>query len=232
MLTAKVCVHYEGDWTAELAPYDASAEFLASTFQDRRYIGIIVLEADDFDAALEVIETHQTIDSIDVIERYEPNHRERTTATLFLRGRLTEFTPLQTLLYEGFLPLGPTRLENGGECFDLLVDDREELSTAIDLLDEFGNVTLERISEDFRHEIVPSTAEWQELLSTIPPRQRELLNRAAQQGYFEIPRQITLEELADEMGITKTTASNHLRKAERQMIEFLLPYINLAATDE
>lgn len=232
MLTAKVCVHYEGDWTAELVPYDASAEFLASTFQDRRYIGIIVLEADDFDAALEVIETHRTIDSINVVERYEPNHHERTTATLFLRGRLTEFTPLQTLLYEGFLPLGPTRLENGRECFDLLVDDREELSKAIDLLDEFGNVTLERISEDFRHEIVPSTAEWQELLSTIPPRQRELLNRAAQQGYFEIPRQITLEELANDMGITKTTASNHLRKVERQMIEFLLPYINLAATDE
>lgn len=149
MLTAKVSVHYEGDWTAELAPYDASAEFLASTFQDRRYIGIIVLESDDFDAALEVIETHRTIDSINVVERYEPNHRERTTATLFLRGRLTEFTPLQTLLYEGFLPLGPTRLENGRECFDLLVDDREELSTAIDLLDEFGNVMLERISEDF-----------------------------------------------------------------------------------
>jgi predicted DNA binding protein len=232
MLTAKVCVCYEGDWTAELAQYNTSAEFLASTFRDRRYLGIVVLETDDYDAALEVIDDHQTIDSIEIIERHESSQRGRTTATISLRGQLTEFTPLQTLLYEGFLPLGPTRLENGRECFDLLVDDREELSKAIELLDGFGNVALERISEEFRHEVVPSTAEWQELIATIPPRQRELLNRAAQQGYFEIPRQVTLEELADKMGITKTTASNHLRKAEHQMIEFLLPYINLAATDE
>ena len=40
-----------------------------------------------------------------------------------------------------------------------------------------------------------------------------------------------LEELADEMGITKTTASNHLRKAEQQVMQFLIRYIDLAADD-
>ncbi|WP_228546148.1 helix-turn-helix domain-containing protein [Halegenticoccus tardaugens] len=102
----------------------------------------------------------------------------------------------------------------------------------MEFLDEFGNVTVERITEDFRREVMPSRAEWQELLSSIPPRQREFLNAAAERGYFEIPRQVTLEDLADEMDITKTTASNHLRKAERKLIQFLLPYINLAAKAE
>lgn len=42
---------------------------------------------------------------------------------------------------------------------------------------------------------------------------------------------MTLEEIADEMDITKTTASNHLRKVERQLVEFILPYVNLAVQE-
>jgi predicted DNA binding protein len=134
-------------------------------------------------------------------------------------------------MYEGFLPLGPTELHDGDECFDLLLEDREELSDATSILEEFGHVRIERISQEFSRRITPSAAEWQELLSSIPPRQRELLKLGLERGYFEIPREVTLEELADEMGITKTTASNHLRKAERKLMTFLVRYVDLAADD-
>jgi predicted DNA binding protein len=234
MLTAKVCVRYEGDWTAQLAAHDVFAEFVASTFRDRRYLGIMALSCreDDLEDVLDVIESHRMIDTLDVVERYDADTRGRVSSTLFLRGRLTEFTPLQTLLYEGFLPIGPTTLEHGRECFDLLLDDRDELSKAVELLGEFGDVNVERISSDFSHEVTPSHAEWQELLASIPERRREILNLALEQGYFEIPREVTLEELAAQMDITKTTASTHLRKAERQLVEFLLPYVNLAVDRE
>ena len=232
MLTAKVCVQYEGDWTAELERYGVFAEVLASTFRDRRYIGIMALETDDLDPAVEVVESHRMIDSVEVLERYDQPRSERTSATLLLEGDLVEFTPLQTLMYEGFLPLGPTELADGRECFDLLLSNRDELSDAVDLLSEFGPVSVDRISPDFRREVVPSHAEWQELLSSIPPRQRDILNTAVELGYFEIPREVTLEELAEELEITKTTASTHLRKAEGQLIEFLVPYINLAVSGE
>lgn len=231
MLTAKVCVQYEEDWTAELARYGVFAEFLASTFRNRRYIGLVALKANDLDASLSVIEDHEDIDEVDILERYGLDHADRESATLFVRGSLTEFTPLQTLLYEGFLPLGPTKLEDGRECFDLLLNDREELSKATEVLSEFGPVSVERISNDFSRQVTPSAAEWQELLGSIPPRQRELLTLALEEGYFDIPRQTTLEDLAEEMDITKTTASNHLRKAERSLMEFLVTYINLAAND-
>ena len=231
MLTAKVCVQYDGDWTAELANHDVFGEFVASTFRNNRYIGMLAVESGDCEAVLDVVRGHKTVETVDLVEQYE-THEGRCAATMLLRGRLTEVTPLQALMYEGYLPLGPTQLADGRECFDLLLNDRSELSKAIDLLSEFGDVTVERITQDFRREIMPSRAEWQELLSSIPPRQREFLNTAAEHGYFEIPRQVTLEEVADEMDITKTTASNHLRKAERQLVEFVLPYINLAVQDD
>lgn len=232
MLTAKVCVRFDGDWTAELRHYDVFGEFLASTFRNRRYIGLMSLQTDDLEATCDVIRSHRDIDTVDVLETYERNERNersRTAATLFLRGNLSQFSPLQTLMYEGFLPIGPTKLENGRECFDLLLEDRDELSDAIEILREFGEVHIERISQEFRREITPSSAEWQELLASIPDRQRELLNLALEEGYFDIPRRVTLEELAEEMEITKTTASNHLRKAEQQVMAFLIRYIDLAA---
>lgn len=231
MLTAKVCVRFEGDWTAELRQYDVFGEFLASTFRNRRYIGLMSLKTDDLEATCDVIRSHQDIETVDILETYERNDLSRTAATLFLRGNLSQFSPLQTLMYEGFLPLGPTKLEKGCECFDLLLEDRDELSNAIDILREFGEVHIERISQEFRREITPSSAEWQELLASIPNRQRQLLNLALEEGYFDIPRRVTLEELAGEMDITKTTASNHLRKAEKRVMEFLIRYIDLAADD-
>jgi len=231
MLTAKVCVRFEGDWTEQLRQYNVFGEFLASTFRNRRYLGLMTLETDDLEATCEVIEGHDDINSIEVVETYQPTDQSRAAATLFLKGELSQFSPLQTLMYEGYLPLGPTKLKDGSECFDLLLEDREELSNATEILSEFGEVHIERISREFRREITPSAAEWQELLSSIPQRQRELLNLALEHGYFDIPREVTLAELADEMGITKTTASNHLRKAEQQVMQFLIRYIDLAADD-
>lgn len=231
MLTAKVCVQFEGDWTEELRQYNVFGEFLASTFRNRRYIGLLSLETDDFEATRETIENHQDVDTVDVLEKYRLENASRIMATLFIRGNLSQFSPLQTLMYEGFLPLGPTKLEEGSECFDLLLENRGELSNITTLLSEFGNVHIERISQEFRREITPSSAEWQELLSSISSRQRELLTLALKRGYFDIPREVTLGELADEMDITKTTASNHLRKVEQQIMEFLIRYIDLAAGD-
>lgn len=227
MLTAKVCVQYKGDWTAELVGHRIFGEFIASTFRNNRYIGMLAIEARDCEAVLETIRAYDSVTAVDVVERYETSEG-REAVTILLRERLTEVTPLQALMYEGYLPIGPTQLADGCECFDLLLSNRNELTEAIEFLSDFGSVTVERITQDFRREVMPSRAEWQELLSSIPQRQREFLNTAAERGYFEIPREVTLEEIADEMEITKTTASNHLRKVERRLVEFILPYVNLA----
>lgn len=231
MLTAELSVMYTGNWTAELAEYDAFGEFLASTFRNREYLGLFSLEAAELDAAITVVRDHRRTSTVEVIERYSPARGDRSTATLFIRSELGEFTPLQTLLYEGFLPVGPTVLEQGRQRFTLLVSDRDELSHAVAVLEEFGDVTLERVSEEFNREITPSTAGWQELLSSFPSRRLAVLNIAVEGGYYEIPRDMTLEGVAAEAGITKPTASNHLRKAERQIVSFLLPYLNLAVDD-
>lgn len=231
MLTAKICVTFEGDWTAALERYDVSAEFLASRFRERYYIGLLAIETDRFDAVVDLIADHDTIRSVDPIERIDLEGG-RTSGTLFIEGELDEPTPLQEILAEGFLPLRSATLEDGRECFDLMLSDREELARATAILKAFGPVTLERVTEGFSREIVPSRTEWQTILRTMPRRRRETLTAAIEEGYYQIPRLITLDKLADRRGITKSTASDHLRKAEKELLEFLLPYLKRADNGE
>lgn len=49
--------------------------------------------------------------------------------------------------------------------------------------------------------------------------QRELLEKAYQRGFFDVPRQITLSELADEEGISSPAVSERMRRAIQALIE-------------
>ncbi|ADJ16519.1 helix-turn-helix domain-containing protein [Halalkalicoccus jeotgali] len=49
--------------------------------------------------------------------------------------------------------------------------------------------------------------------------QREALEAAVEHGYFAIPRQISLEELADEVGISHQALSERLRRASERLAQ-------------
>lgn len=53
----------------------------------------------------------------------------------------------------------------------------------------------------------------------LTDRQQEIIRTAVQNGYFEIPRECTLAELADELDIDKSTASTILRRGEAQIVK-------------
>ncbi|MBX0296769.1 helix-turn-helix domain-containing protein [Haloarcula nitratireducens] len=52
----------------------------------------------------------------------------------------------------------------------------------------------------------------------ITSKQREILLAALEHGYFEIPREMTLKELGDTVGITKRAASERLRRAHTNLV--------------
>lgn len=51
----------------------------------------------------------------------------------------------------------------------------------------------------------------------LPPEQREALVEAVGQGYYEKPRQVTLEELSEELDCPRSTLSYRLRSAESKL---------------
>lgn len=56
----------------------------------------------------------------------------------------------------------------------------------------------------------------------LTDRQRELLAAGLASGYYEVPRERTLTELAEDLGIDTSTASGVVRRAERKVVAWFL----------
>lgn len=88
--------------------------------------------------------------------------------------------------------------------------DREDLSAVADLFDEYGiEVTYDSISElrdadDTR-------------LNQLTDAQREAISEAIDQGYYEVPREVTLAELAERLDVTHQALSERLRRAQEKL---------------
>lgn len=55
----------------------------------------------------------------------------------------------------------------------------------------------------------------------LTDRQREVVQTAFEEGYYDLPRECTGEDIAKKLGITSPTFSEHIRTAERKLISLL-----------
>lgn len=95
--------------------------------------------------------------------------------------------------------------------YNVLVFQRGDLKRIIGDLEEFGTVTLGRLRQFEERTDSPLT-----------DRQREVVTAALTRGYYDWPREITNSELAEELGISRATLHEHLRKAERTLLSSVL----------
>lgn len=55
-------------------------------------------------------------------------------------------------------------------------------------------------------------------LDTLTNRQREVIQTAFDMGYYEVPREASTEDVAGELGIDPSTVTEHLQRAERNIL--------------
>jgi predicted DNA binding protein len=63
------------------------------------------------------------------------------------------------------------------------------------------------------------------LVPDFTARQREVLLVAIEEGYYELPREVTTAEISEHVGIERRTAEDHLRRAERKLVEAIGEYL-------
>ncbi len=89
--------------------------------------------------------------------------------------------------------------------------DRDTLCDAHDrLVDDGITVDLRRVTDVSKRSGTKSQ---------LTPEQREALEAALERGYFEIPREISMEELAGELGISHQALSERLRRAYETLVD-------------
>jgi DNA-binding MarR family transcriptional regulator len=60
------------------------------------------------------------------------------------------------------------------------------------------------------------------LFMSLTPSQRKTMAEAYSSGYFDVPRKTNSKKLARSLGISKSTLSEHLRKAEKHLLAQIL----------
>ncbi|WP_227353504.1 helix-turn-helix domain-containing protein [Haladaptatus salinisoli] len=136
------------------------------------------------------------------------------------RGLLVTYEPANSittpLVSRGLIPDAPVRISGGRERWAVLTDDRRD--TIRDRLDEV------RSEADAEIDIVCITTPDATMTSLFPEdslseRQREVFEYARERDYYERPRGISAADLAAELGISKATVLEHLRKAESKLLD-------------
>ncbi len=95
-----------------------------------------------------------------------------------------------------------------------VVGEDRELRKLMKVIDRVGTVK--------EIHVQPATFHREDMLASLTEKQREVVIAAKRGGYYEYPRRINSGELADRVGVSKATVVEHLRKAERRLMEALL----------
>lgn len=122
-------------------------------------------------------------------------------------------------LSRGLVLNGTYRIEDGVETWHLLAyTNRHAFERSLDdIRDERdADISLERLSPAPSARPASSMSRHSQELTA---RQREAFTAARQRGYYRWPRDISAQELAAELGVSKATFLEHLRKAEAKLLD-------------
>jgi predicted DNA binding protein len=135
---------------------------------------------------------------------------------------------LPTIEKRNCLNLQPMVYTGGWEWYHVVAfSDRDVRSLFKDLEKHCTiEVTSRRsISEELVHDnLLISTSS---ILGGLTGKQAEALVTGLDNGYYNLPRSATAEEIAKRLGIPRTSFVDHLRKAENKVIQAVGPYARL-----
>ncbi|MFW6436163.1 MAG: helix-turn-helix domain-containing protein [Halococcoides sp.] len=199
-------------WIGELTRSHPSARFrvLGAVGDDDEGTAIAIVEADDPAAIVEAMKERDAVSQVDLLQRggEEVVVQFSTGDHLLLQSARGSGVPIEM----------PVEIADGRATIEV-TGPQDRLSM---LADQFEAVGVEYTVERLRQEISPS--------SMLTDRQRTLVREAVAAGYYDVPRDCTLTDLADRVGLAKSTVSETLHRAESAVLK---EYVGrLAPVDE
>ena len=192
----------ERTWPGEITRVheDATIRILAAMTETDSGVGLAEIVAPDPGTVVADVRTHDAVEDVEVLQRGD-------------RQCLLQFrTHLPLLLFAARgsgLPLEMPFEIDGGEATWTLTASQEAISELGDQFDALGvSYTVDYLQQE--------VAESEELLTD---RQRSIVRAAIDRGYYDTPRECSLTELADAVGLAKSTVSETLHRAEERVMK-------------
>lgn len=188
-------------WISEVsrAYPDTRFRVLAATANTATGVARIEILGDDHEAVCDEIREYDSVTDLTVFETEPGMSRVQIETTVPL---------LLTSLQDSGVPVEmPFEVRNGEMTLETTIP-QQTLSDLGETLDKFGiQYTVERIQQDVEFD------------SLLTERQHRILDEAIERGYYDTPRRITLVDLAEDLGIAKSTCSEILHRAEERVLK-------------
>jgi predicted DNA binding protein len=180
----------------------------------------MVVEGDDrgtLESGLRTLRDHENTNEIDLIAKRGEVAQLRTT--------IEQTDAMETIRRNDGYITGPFYIEDGSEEWHVGFDDEGTAEGTLSELErdnEFSVLSRERVTLPELNDIVQNAGAAMTLIDgcrELSDVERETLETAANEGYFESPREATLGELAEEFGVSKPAVSKNLRRGQGKMIQ-------------
>lgn len=227
MLEYSFSVKHEGCWTADINDEfpGFSATILQSHALSNSSSTMIEVPSIGGRAAEDIgdwMNEHPVIRTVDLLK-----HEGDTSLINFQTDFSDSDTePVGTVFRERpCIPLSAAEVENGFEHCHFMLTDKQQVQRTFEELREYGPVEIRTITEldtDYR---TSELAEVSRAVSSLSSRQREVLKRAVEHGYYDVPQSCNVEDLAAKDSTTMSTVAEHLRNAEHKVFEAIEPLL-------
>lgn len=192
----------EATWIGSIsrAHPDATFRVLAAVATGDGGVGLAELEGSDIETVVQELRARETVTELSLFDVGD----RRATVQLETNVPILLF-PLR----DSGVPVEMPLEVRAGTVEIEVTCSQSRLSTLGDKLDQFGiEYTVERVFH--------SVGERPPLLT---PRQRELLELAAEEGYYDTPRETSITEMAENHDVAKSTLSETLHRAEERLVK-------------
>ncbi|WP_284010168.1 helix-turn-helix domain-containing protein [Haloarcula pelagica] len=187
-------------WIGDVSrQHDVTVRVLAALPDEDSGVGLAEVTTEDLPGVLGDIESRDPVTSMEILSN--------TGDTALIQFETS--TPLLLFPIQGSgIPLEmPFTLQDGQAIWEITAP-QERLSELGEQLDQFGiPFTVEKVQQHVTEEPV------------LTESQRELVQTAVSEGYYDTPRRCSLTELAETVGIAKSTCSETLHRAEEQVLK-------------
>ncbi|MFP8951902.1 helix-turn-helix domain-containing protein [Natrialbaceae archaeon A-arb3/5] len=124
------------------------------------------------------------------------------------------------LVEDSGTPITSVRAQDGSLLLSFHTVELEEIADIVETLrNRFDGVLIEELSQNHENETADPVLVDRDVLTD---RQREILETAHESGYFTYPKGANATDIADELGIARSTFAEHLAAAQTKLMSAIV----------